>query len=252
MPIVADREDDDILICAGDTIRRSIDRGESWTTVVEARSFGLAQAPDAAIYAGGVPFLRSVDHGATFEPYGDLSCEAWQVAADPHQAGRVSAACPDDGFYTTDDGTTWRRIDLDAPAGHAYSALVFDPMAPGHLAATLNQEGELGLAAQVMISTDAGESWLVVTPELECAFAPAILYLSDAAGHLVVGTQSADHYCPSIAGQLLESTDNGATWYDVTANLWPPQVHVGGLFEGPDGDLFVSTWDGGVCRRDPR
>lgn len=250
MPLVADHDDDDVLLVGGNAVRRSTDRGATWTTVVENHSFALTQGVDGAIYAAGLPFLRSTDHGQTFTEYGAISCDAWHVAADPHAAGHVFATCPDAGFFETENGETWERIALEVP-DFSYAALVADPSTPEHLAAALRQEGGRRLDGRVFVSTTGGETWSDVTPDLECAFVAAILYLSDAPGHLIVGTQSADHYCPTIDGQLLESFDNGSTWRDATANLGPPQIHSGGLFEGREGTLYVSTWDGGIFRRRP-
>lgn len=262
IPMLVDRQDPQKVYLGGDQIRRSLNGGQTWSHfgLSGLPAYSLAQAADGTVYAGGGVVSVAPTDGGAFAPMPAQPCAPVNfVHCDARPGGRLYASCPQSGFWSS-DGTSWQQLGVTgAVAPEESRAIVADTRADaGHLAAlTLsendNAKGDRTFRGHIFVSTDVGASWNDVTPPLGCSVPHAVSYLSDAAGHLVVGTYSGDVTCPQQDGAIWESFDNGSTWVDATANLSPSHVFLNGLFEDPvtPGGLFVSTWYEGFLYRAP-
>ncbi|GAB4373029.1 MAG: hypothetical protein Kow0062_09780 [Acidobacteriota bacterium] len=268
LPVLADRTQLGTVLLGGDVLRRSTDRGVTWTDLPEpAIVYQLAQGPDGTIYASGFSgdVHASTDHGQTFAPLGSLGCTdaVARVVADPVDAARVWATCASDdpaldGAWRW-DGSAWSKLaDPGAPARERAVALAVDPfdtqrlvlvMALDEDAASPGPPDERYFDSHVYRSADGGQSWAEVTPPFGCAIAYGALYLSDAAGHLLVGAISADGTCPGEFGGLWESFDGGTTWRDASADWETPNVFEQ-MYEDPAlaGRLVIPAWYDGLHR----
>jgi photosystem II stability/assembly factor-like uncharacterized protein len=265
LPLLFDRDEPGTLLAGGAVIRRTTDLGASWSEI-EGTDFttAFAQASDGTIVAVGPTLRRSSDHGRTWTTLPGLAC-GFEADVEIDGDDRVFVACPENleqiGFWRSDDlGDTWTRLDTPiAPDCEGPQSIALDPTTPGRVAIlTLSPFSEAiapgSLGGHVHVSDDDGATWRDVTPPVEAsAAAYALSFLSDRPGHLLVGTNSADLVAPTVRGQVWESVDVGATWWDATPDAEPDHVWLRGLVEDPrtPGALFVSTWYRGWYARSP-
>lgn len=268
LPVLADRTAPGTVLLGGDVLRRSTDRGATWSALAApAYAYSLAQGADGALYAAGYGGTVSVsrDHGATFTSLGTLGCDGAlaRVFASATAPQRLVAACasadPAKNGVSAWDGTRWQRLaDPGVPPREQAWAASVDPFDEHRVAALYVLDADTAspgppdqryYGSHVVVSTDGGAAWHDVTPPLGCALARTVLFLGDGPAHLVVGGRTADGTCPGSAGRLWESFDAGTTWRDATSDWTVPHSYE---WIGDDpllpGRLFLSSWYDGVSR----
>ncbi len=224
----------------------------------------------AAFSLAGEPlFAQSPFWQATNGPNGG---QVWSVMMD--SAGFIFAGCNGGIFCTSDQGSTWRRLEVDAPLALAFA---------------VNHVGGVYVCSLngVLFSSDHGKTWLLMNDSLPVFRGLPPVYPSfiaiDSADNVFVGLPSAGvFYLPhgktswvqrnaglpyskatgiaiSPTGTivvvvdtsgLFRSTNQGLTWSRHSTGLTNPWVTSiacdlnGNFFVGTQGTLFRSTDDG--------
>jgi hypothetical protein len=194
-----------------DRIYRSTDSGDSWTLVSSPPSDVVAMATnDTNGYAyagltssaGGV--YRSINDGASWSSVGNLGGKKINGLA-VSKRGYVYAAWPmgtwpSGGlFRSTDHGLNWTLVITN------YDVRSVATDANGNIYAGTVDNGSTGWG-MVMKSTDEGNSWTTIGWDSRWGSVKGIA--ADRSGNLVVA-----------APRLFRSTDNGATWLSVLAEI---------------------------------
>ena len=205
-------------------IRRSVDGGQNWETVLHVPNSGgitsIAYDPQNAdtIYAtsigkeGGSVYV-SRDGGTSWAPLSErlTMCTVWgqpQLVGDPTHPDTVYAATWLGGTWkTTDAGAEWTLLE-GAPL--SATALSVDPLHPNVLFLANRS------SPTVWRSVDAGASW-----EQVADFAPdGALLVMRVLVHDEVAYASTFHH-GLRGGDLYRSTDLGYTWEAITG--WLPK-----------------------------
>ena len=125
-----------LFVTAGNTVVKSSDAGETWTTVYSFTYLDLpscvtvAPEPAAAVYVGtSTGVLKSVDGGLTWAPASEgLGCgDVRALAVDPSSPSVVYAGTLECGvFRTTNGGGVWEAVNAGLPNA-VVLALAVDP-----------------------------------------------------------------------------------------------------------------------------
>jgi len=119
--LVVDPSDNTLYATAGDQVRKSTDRGDSWSTAgyvpewVEPLAIDLGSAP-GTLYAGGSygGVYRSADQGQDWEQRNnglETLVTPVDIDVDPQALDKILvAAGMSGGWMTTDGGQTWDQI----------------------------------------------------------------------------------------------------------------------------------------------
>ncbi|MBA4121741.1 MAG: glycoside hydrolase [Acidobacteria bacterium] len=239
-------------LSVGDGVYKSIDAGRTWTHLglrdgqqiaeiaVDPRDenkvlVAVAGHPYGANAERGI--YRSLDGGKTFEKVlgKDENVGGWDVVIDPTNTNIIYASLWEsregawenarfDGtnggvFKSIDGGKTWRQLTKGLPASITQASLAVAPSNPKRLFAAVRTPDD----TKFYRSSDAGETWTVVTTDSR----PANRIASGDLGDLQFDPKNADViYAASIV--TWKSTDGGTTW---TA------------FRGaPGGDDYQNIW----------
>lgn len=259
--VVVSRHDPDVVFAAdsyGRGVRRSDDRGSTWTVVdglpawADRRGvvWDLCESPhDPAVVLAAVGgknahqtptegsgVWASADGGRTFSLLGLAGEDVQCVGVDPHDPDHILAGCggrqpgPSLGlWHSWDGGATWDERVLDEAS---IVNVLADERAPGRWVAAIAGMG-------IFTSTDGGRTWAHGAGQEGLTFTwgvrrdpsnPSRLYslvLLGAAGVAV-------------------SDDDGATWR-ATALTGKGCIGIG---VSPSGSVFVGTYDEGLWRSD--
>jgi photosystem II stability/assembly factor-like uncharacterized protein len=219
-------------------IRRTADRGQTWTTVAAASGqalFGLAFVPSTGLATTGVAvgndgsngvMVRTTDSGLSWSPVAIGAVpQLWAIAfSDSSPNLGIAAGSQRTLLRTTDAGASWTPITMSALApNEVIQAVRFSSMAV-FIAA------DSGLYR----STDGGFTWSHV-------------YQNERGSMLDVAFLSAtDAIAVGVSGAIARSTDGGATWTRVDV---PVTTTLSGVAYSGSGAGVVAVGDGGAILR---
>ncbi len=254
-------DDQDVLAAGATGVWRTQDGGGTWVQVsatLLARSLSRDVTNPATTYgvsSDGRRILKSTDNGSTWTTAytGSGQTHVNTVLADPNTSGNVYAGVSySDGLAqvlrSTDGGASWAVVlpaNLRGAGGIGptnITTLAAIPGVPGLVFAGL-QVYHGGL---VLRSTDGAATWTsAYGGNLTPLAAPSALAAGRAA------TPSATIYAGFNVmqfGSLVQSTNGGATWTDLSAALpihGPAGGYVGNLATNPEqpGWAYMSEWD---------
>lgn len=164
-------------------------------------------ANPAVVYAGtylaGV--FKSIDGGGTWQPANrglhDFSVSG--LAADPHHPGTLYVTTNITLSVSHDAAATWTPLPLRVPEG-GLTSVVVDPVLPHNL--------YVGTTITAWASRDGGNHW-TASKGFKCG--PIKLVADPVRGKVYAVFGECDRFLPRLA----ESSDGGATWHDLSANL---------------------------------
>jgi len=183
---------------ANGSIRKSIDGGATWTTILPttAAIFNITIDPTNPdiLYAPTVGHgaFKSTDGGQHWSSMSALTPQAiWRIALDPANSQVLYAGTNQDGIWkSTDAGNTWQLA--GSPGSFPVISLIVDPSGTHTIYAGTNGGG-------VWTSSDGGASWQPtgISSGMVCSLA------LDSEGALYAGTNAA-------GAQI--SRNRGASW----------------------------------------
>ena len=250
---------------------KTTDGGDSWTHMTsglpQVRTFDFVRTSDGNLYAAsdsGV-FL-STNSGVTWQSRssGLTNLESRAVIASPQ--GALLAGTFSGGFRSTDHGASWTLMGGGLPAS---SIRAFAIDSSGHILAGSSAGG-------LFRSTDNGITWeptgmsepnvISITLDRQGRIyyvksSPSIVYRSSDGGSnwanilqtsmstQEMGVDQAGKIYAATAEGVLQSTDDGATWNDITDGV--PGQSTWSLVVTSNDNVYVGTFNAGVCRRLP-
>lgn len=258
---------------------RSTDQGETWvqTGLTNVDIYSLAISSSGDIFAGtqfGGTLHHSIDNGNSWNrialPEGRLSTVCLAINSKGHifAGGGVG---PEDGgvggiFRSIDNGRSWKKI--NSGLKYLYIRTI-----------AFNSKGDVftgpGWGA-VYRSTNNGETWEEVITGLSASFvfafawspreylfvsSPAVYYTSDLGENWIkIGLMDLSHQCLAInssghifagfspggferptTGGIFRSTDNGATWTEISNGLM--NLPILSLVINSQGHIFAGSGD---------
>ena len=271
--ISVDPRNESIVYSSGASgIFKSVDHGESWTSLLATLTQSIAVDPfnSQTIYAiTSGNFKRSLNGGVAWEDFATaLPSTAVSILADPLTPGTL---------YTISSGTPYKRVGTAAwtlknsglPAGTFAAFIAIDP----NNASVLYTGGSFG----VYKSTNAGDSWTSASSGLSASGASGINIDRFDSNHLLTWVNSSAFestnggaswtpfattpgrqaivlaFDPSTPGRIYNSSadaversnDGGKTWFSVSTGLGKSHGNV--FVISPTGNsLFAGGTDGGV------
>lgn len=219
-------------------IRRTADRGQTWTTVEPATGlalYGVAFVPSTGLATTGVAvgtdgsngvMLRTTDSGQSWSPVAIGTVPPlWAVAfSDTSPNLGIAAGSQRTLLRTTDGGASWTAVAMSAlDPGDVIQAVHFSSSAV-FIAA------DSGLYR----STDGGATW-------------ARVYQNERGSMLDVAVLGAtDAIAVGVSGTIVRSTDGGATWARVDVPVTPS---LNGVAYSGSGTTVIAVGDGGAILR---
>ena len=219
---------------------RSEDAGRTWTEatatmvqhcprIMNTRVTTLVADPEnpAGVWAGveidGI--RRSRDGGRTWQALGQglssLDIHALAIVLNRCRPKRLLAATNNDMNLSTDDGATWKPLQVGRSLPWSYCRALAQPIGRQDVILLGNGSGPPGDAGSVVRSTDAGDTW-------EAARMPG--RANSTLWNFAVHEADPDLiYASSVSGELYRSTDSGASWEklarefgEIRALAWTP------------------------------
>ncbi len=228
----------------GSVFGRSIDGGSAWETIATKAGRYFTVAPNRSIISGGQDSLyRSIDDGQTWSSITDNSPFHWNTAASLFTTSKGTVLMGVGGispqwygvYRSTDNGFTW-NIASGLPTGDGADLDCvenFEEASDGTVFAATKDAG-------VYKSTDDGKTWQKVpvpTTPVGVSY-PSILASSNLG--LFVGDGN-----NIVSDGLFRSTDNGATWsvfgfkgYQIGAMMQLDSTH---LLANINGSIYILT-----------
>jgi photosystem II stability/assembly factor-like uncharacterized protein len=219
---------------------RSSDGGRTWTEppvnmvqecprIIHSRVTTLAADPAASdtvwagVEIGGL--FRSRDAGRTWHAVGrglsSLDIHALAIVPANGREKRFLASTNNDLNLSTDDGETWRPLQLGKVLPWSYYRGLAQLTDQPNVVLLGNGEGPPGSAGIVARSTDAGVTWQAAAMP-----GPANSTIWNFAVH-AANPQLA--YASSVSGEIYRSTDGGVSWGklkrefgEIRALAWTP------------------------------
>jgi photosystem II stability/assembly factor-like uncharacterized protein len=205
-PILLSSHNQDILYMGSNFLHRSMNQGETWTSISKDLTQGEKQ--------GNVAF-------------GTITT----ISESPFQFGLIYVGS-DDGLLniTKDGGTTWNKITTNLPQNLWVSRVVASVYKKERVYATLNGYRNDDFTTYVYVSNDFGQTWQSITNNLPSSPVNVIIEDSINEDILYIGTDNG----------LYISLDRGTTWDDFSVGI--PNVAVHDLvIQKKAKDLVVGT-----------
>jgi photosystem II stability/assembly factor-like uncharacterized protein len=234
---------------AGGGVWSSSDGGarwkESWreNAPLEIGALAIDPAKPATLYCGtgeanlsadsyaGDGVYRSTNGGRTWQPWASSDVAGvprriGTIAVDPFDSahvlvggigyGRLAADQDLGGLYeTTDDGTTWRRMNFISAQGYWCHCVVFHPGARGTMFATFTGPGA---KSGIYRSVDGGEHWTQLIeglpPTEKIGRTTLAVAPSNPNSMWAIAADATDPDSDKVLG-VFRSTDRGDTWTNV-------------------------------------
>jgi photosystem II stability/assembly factor-like uncharacterized protein len=177
-------------------------------------------------------------HGVWFAD----AMHGWAVGGSP--GGRTDPGHTN--LRTTDGGTTWISPTTD-PAADTLNRVFFSDKTHGLAVGESGESNEL--PAAILRTSDGGDTWAQATGTVPHVALEAVYMFPDNLTAFAAGGELTDDGGNCVA-TLLKSTDGGATWSDLSANL--PAVSLTNKY-CVDAMWWVSTTEGwlGGNRKNP-
>lgn len=148
-PIVVAPQDPKVIYHAGNVVLRSIDNGQSWTTI----SGDLTRNDKSKQGVGGEPYTNE---GAGGENYNTIS----YLAASPHQQG-VLWVGSDCGLVhlTKDDGNNWSNVTPTNIGEALINTIEVSPHDPATAYLAVNKYKFGDMTPMIYVTNDFGKTW---------------------------------------------------------------------------------------------
>lgn len=258
----------------GHGILKSTDGGTNWS-VVGAKTFegdNISQVwvdpknADTVLVSSYQGVFKSTDGGQTWTSVLNRQHSSYGLVSDAQNSQVLYASVSTVGiFKSTDMGSTWTQLTGGLPSSSVGTiALASDPSNSGTLYASISKDAVNGYELYgIYKTTDGGVSWtksLNVPPFFDENYAygqaPGTTGQGEYDNVIAVDPTNPNHiYAGGVT--LIESTDGGQTWSDLTMPLSPtfeadihPDFHAltfdaqGNLYVGNDGGVWEKTFAG--------
>jgi len=205
-PILLSSHNQDILYMGGNKLMRSMDQGETWTSISKDLTGGGKD--------GNVP-------------YGTLAT----IAESPFQFGKLYTGSDDGYIYGSDNaGADWQLLSANLPQDLWVSRVIASEHLKDRVYASLNGYRADDFKAYVYISEDSGKNWKDISSNLPSSSVNVIREDPSNENVLYLGTDNG----------LYVSLDRGDTWQAFSTNF--PNVAVHDLrVQEEEQDLVVGT-----------
>ena len=215
------------LFNAGNGVKMSTDRGESWI----ARSSGIEEEylhaitilpnGDLIVSASQTGLFRSTDDGQHWNAIPGSPLGVFDLLTAG--SGFVFAGATDGVHVSTDNGATWTKT--SAPA--QISSIAESPDGVLFACSTDPRQG-------IQQSTDHGSTWTKTDADSDRLIGRGITFSDDGTG-----------YCGTVAG-VVRYTDATQRWQPMSSGLWAATVPA--ITCLPNGDLVAAVHDQGLHR----
>jgi photosystem II stability/assembly factor-like uncharacterized protein len=226
--IAADPFSEDGLYFGSQFLHHSPDRGHSWKVL----------SPDLTTN-DTTKLKQALSGGLTIDAtQAENHCTILAIAPSPHRQGEIWVGTDDGRLqHTTDGGESWTDHTVDIkrfPAGAWIPFIHISAHNPDEVFVVVNDYRRNNWAPMLYHTTDAGETWIRLTPESP-GHVLSIVQDPVAADLLFLGTETG----------LYVSFDHGANWRHWTHDI--PSVPVRDMvIQERDGDLVLGTFGRGV------
>ncbi len=199
----------------------------------------IAVASNGHIFAGtdGGGIFRSTDDGESWTVIGLRRLHTLSIASSG--GGHIFAGTLFDGvFRSTDNGDTWTQMNTGltntgSPDDPRYTVSSLAINSNGHLFVGTGEYIQRFKGDGIFRSTDNGESWTQVSPNLASITVPALNV-----------SPTGDIFAGTIGKGIFRSTDGGETWIQTGLD----GIDVASLNTAPNGNMFAGIDRGGVYR----
>jgi len=205
-PILLSSHNQDILYMGGNKLMRSMDQGESWTSISKDLTGGGKD--------GNVPF-------------GTLAT----ISESPFQFGKLYTGSDDGYIYGSDNaGADWKLLSADLPQDLWVSRVIASEHSKDRVYASLNGYRSDDFKPYVYVSEDSGNNWKDISANLPTSSVNVIREDPSNENVLYLGTDNG----------LYVSLDRGDSWQAFSTNF--PNVAVHDLrVQEEEQDLVVGT-----------
>ncbi len=248
--LVDDRSRKRIFAATCGGIYRSLDRGDEWTKLAQARgasyrTYHLAQnlqQPNVLLAGTSLGLIKSVDSGNNWKKLSSQSTR-W-IAFDPEQPNRVFIATDEAGLLRSDDGgETFQEIN------QGFTNRRFAELTTVENSLYVSTLSAGGGAILRLSDSDAGWKDLRATPQPEEPATPEPFLQDNLRVHDAVTTKNGDLLAATSRG-LAKSRNAGLTWHLEAGTLQGTSVSALCRHPAQPGVLFASTFGGIFLSRD--
>jgi photosystem II stability/assembly factor-like uncharacterized protein len=205
-------------------LAKSTDKGETWMMINSGVSnvdfFSIVSDDNGILFAGSERgTFRSIDKGQHWSFISSIY--APRLMKD--NQNRIYAGSYGAGLYrTTDQGSTWARLDKNFSNGWVYG-LVIDS------SGVIYSSG----GGNIYKSTDDGENWAMIYQGISGTYIMRIAL-----------APNGDLYAASWTEGILKSTDKGLTWEKKNNGLHNSKVST--VSVSPEGNIYMSFYKSGI------